>query len=588
MKAPRLLSAAALLLMLLICVSACVNEEREGTATDLPAQATEGAFSADPAATGEALPTDRATEPPRDADGLVFSHGGGFYTGSFDLYIEAPEGYEIYYTTDGSAPDEKSRKFNTCIRIVECQSRYAGALIKSVSSALGYPLPGGKMPRARVIRAVGIDGEGKRTPEVTETYMVWGDGASLFNVPVVSLFVEPGEFGGDTGIYYTTMQHPFDTKERVKAVCEIYDETGLKRAGQWVEISLSGNGSLGNLQKSIRLYFKSDANPAVADNPGKLEYDIFRGNVTDATGRTITEFKRLVMRNSGNDAVGSFMADRVSQKLASMLNVDYQEARSVILLINGELWGTYNMRERYGAKYFAAHYGILEENFAMLEAPTPLVTHNGNSPYELTDGTEKDKKDWEDLVKFITGHNMAKEENYEKVTAQLDVDSLIDSMVAHMYVCNGDWPTNNIKVWRCSSGKDPSRLDTKWRFVVMDMDGGFVSDPNANMFSHALNDNTILGSVAHRLLKNQAFRDRFIERCIYAAEVVFAEKRCIKVIDETRAEMKDAIKANFLRWGEAGTNEEAWNSKISFMKRFASSRKKIWLSQLYAYFGITP
>lgn len=534
-------------------------------------------------------PTEKPTDKPIDTPTekvVVLSKKGGFYGESFNLEMAAPAGYTIYYTTDGSSPVTHGKVYENPVAITECQNRRVGKTTTNTHNALGYPVPTTKMPRGRVIRAIAIDENGNKTPEVAETYLVWADGADLYDAPIISLFVEPGDFDGKTGIYYTTMQSPFTTKRRVSAFFEIYDETGLKRAAQWVQIALSGNGSLGNYQKSIRLYFKSDANPDFTDNPGKLKYDVFRGQATDVNGKKITSFKRLLLRNSGNDATGSFMADRVSQKLCSALKVDYQEARSVIVLINGELWGTYNLRERYGPKYFEEHYGVLEENFAMLEAPTPLVTGNGYSPYELCDGTEADKKDWEDLVAFIRNNDMSKTSNYEKVAAQIDIDNMIDSMISHMYLCNGDWPWNNVKVWRCNSDKDPSRLDKKWRFVVMDMDGGLLSDYNSNFFAHVFNDSTILGAMANKLIKNAEFKEKFIERCIYAAENVFTEERCLEVINATVAEMEKPIQANFARWSIAGSNESTWKSCINNMRNFAKRRGAVWLSQLYSYFGI--
>ena len=588
----RALTALFAVLLLCIAFISCTGS-RSDTPRGTPVETASGAEETAPVPTDEptAGPTEEPTEEPapqKPAAGVELSHPGGFYAEAIELSMTAAEGYTIYYTTDGTKPTTESKQYTGPVSLADSQRRNAGTFTKNLCTLMGYPSPASRMPKGRVIRAVAISPEGEYTTEAFETYLIWPDGAALYDAPIVSLFVDSGGFDGKTGIYFTTMQHPFDTKPRAVAYCQIFDEAGKERAGQWIEISLSGNGSLGNLQKSIRLYFKSDANPDITDNPGKLRYDIFRGEAKDSNGKVIKTYKRLMMRNAGNDAVGSFMSDRVSQKLSAMLGyVDYQEARSVIVLINGELWGTYNMRERFGAKYFEAHYGVLEENFAMLEAPTPLKTGNGNSPYELTDGTEQDLKDWEALVKLITRKDMSNAENYSQVTAQLDVDSLISVMIAHMYLCNGDFPWNNVKVWRCNSDKDPSRLDTRWRFVVMDMDGGLISDYNSNMFAHALNNNTILGAVTVSLLKNDEFKQKFIDRCVYAAEVVFTPERCLEVINSTVTEMEKPIQANFLRWKEAGASESTWKSKIDYMKQFASRRGEIWLEQLYAYFGIT-
>ena len=226
--------------------------------------------------TATPAPTEKPTPTPVKDPKVTLSKKGGFYPDTFELEISAPEGFKIYYTTDGTSPVLNGKEYENPLTISECQSRTIGKITRSTHNALGYPLPTARMPRGRVVRAYAVDANGNKTPEVTETYLVWKDGAELFDAPIVSLFVEEGDFDGKTGIYYTTMQTPFTTKRRVSAFCEIYDEKGTKQSAQWVEISLSGNGSLGNLQKSIRLYYKSDANPDVTDNPGKLKYDIFR------------------------------------------------------------------------------------------------------------------------------------------------------------------------------------------------------------------------------------------------------------------------------------------------------------------------
>lgn len=156
------------------------------------------------------------------------------------------------------------------------------------------------------------------------------------------------------------------------------------------------------------------------------------------------------------------LRDRLFQKLSEPLSCDYQESQPVMLFINGEFWGMYNARERYDDKYFNDHYGILEENFVMLEAPTPLKfpDRSYTNPYELCDGVEGDQKPWEDLIKYIDSHNLSSQANYKVVTDQVDIYSLMDIYIANVYFGNADWPGNNVKVWRNKNPKDPSGMDT--------------------------------------------------------------------------------------------------------------------------------
>lgn len=107
----------------------------------------------------------------------------------------------------------------------------------------------------------------------------------------------------------------------------MFDRTGTKVSGQYIELSMNGNGSLGNLQKSMRIYFKKDAAPGISNNPGKLNYDIFEGRVQDANGDTIDSYKRLVLRNSGNDNTSSMLRDALMHRLSKDLNFDIMESQ---------------------------------------------------------------------------------------------------------------------------------------------------------------------------------------------------------------------------------------------------------------------
>lgn len=207
----------------------------------------------------------------------------------------------------------------------------------------------------------------------------------------ISITLPHYDFGSENGIYVAVMNNPFDKKARAGAYIEIFDENGKRQAGQYAEVSMHGNGSLGNLMKSMRLYFKKDAVAGVSGNPGKLSYDIFEGRVKDSKGTVITEYKRLLLRNSGNDCTWTMIRDSLCHRISSGLNVDIMESEPALVFVDGEFWGMYNIRERYDAKYFEAHYGIDENNFVMLEAPSPLIEGKNNAPYELNDGVAGDE-----------------------------------------------------------------------------------------------------------------------------------------------------------------------------------------------------
>lgn len=568
-------------LLILILVIACAFLYACSKSGSTPVNPSEEQTSDGP---DNPAPTEEPKVTPYEEKGVVkFSVNGGIYTNAFDLELSAPEGYTIHYTTKGTIPTEQSPVYTHPIRIDNNESTPAGALSKTLSATAGAAYPKENMPSGKIIRAIAVNDEtGEKTDVATNTYMVWSEGADLYGCPIISLTVDKKDFAGTEGIY---VKYSLTNKPKAVSYCEVFDENGLKRSGSYITIAVSGNGSSGFLQKSLKLSWKSDANPDVEDNKGKLKYDIFDGAVHDVNGAVITSYKRLLVRNSGNDCPGSFIRDRVIQTCCDGMAVSYMAGQTVVMFINGELWGCYNLRERYAPQYFEAHFGVNKDNVVMLEAPSPLITGNGNSPYEVNDGEPGDEKDWEDLVNYISKHDMTADKYYQNVLERLDVDGLIDNFLVNMYFYNGDWPTNNIKVWRNKNPEDLSGFDTKWHFTIVDTDGGLGGDVSANYFG-AIGSGTILGQMMAKLMTNSEFKQRFFNRAVYAATVLFTSDRVNQVIDDVVASMEKPYQASLIRWQAMGISEANWRNNISVMHNFATKRPEIFLSQLYNYTGM--
>ncbi len=517
---------------------------------------------------------------------VTFSTEGGFYGSPFHLTLSADSGYTIYYTMDGTDPKKNGKKYSTPI-LIERSIGSAGALTKSIAASFGYSPPASQIT-GTVIKAYATKG-GSKTDTITNTYIVSSSFTSTYQLPCVSLSLAPNDFATKSGIYVSVMDHPFDPKERKIAFCEMFDKNGKKVSGQYVELSMNGNGSLGFLQKSMRVYFKKDANPDASNNPGKLKYDIFGGRVKDANGNTITSYKRLVLRNSGNDNTSSMLRDALMQRLSRELNVDIMEAQPAMIFVNGEFWGLYNIRERYDTKYFMAHYGVAEENIVMLEAPSPLITGNGTSPYVLNDGEAGDEIPFHNLINYAKSHNLSVKSYYDHVAAQLDLDNLIDFYIANQYFCNLDWPTNNIKVWRNKNSADPSGFDTKWRFVLLDMDMGcgLAGQAAENMMGR-INCGTILSDLMNALMANEGFQEKYINRFIYILENVYSADKTLPILEAMADEIEAAERLNIQRWQASGHTTGAWSQQINVIRNFLQSRSAYAKEDLYQYFNIMP
>ena len=522
------------------------------------------------------------------ANVVMFSHEAGVYGSAFELKLSAADGYTIYYTTDGTDPSVNGgTKYTAPIKIANSDTLPWGLLTKRCNSLNGAANPKNmRQIGARVIKAYAKDSKNNKTQVVTNTYFV-SSKLSDYNTMLISMSVEPDDFlSSDKGIYHTQMADPFGTKQRRTTFTEIFETNGKRVSGSYTEIALNGNGSLGFQAKSIRIYFKADAKEGYIGNPSKLKYDIFKGQARDG----VTEYKRVLLRNSGNDSSQSHLRDAYMQKMCSELNVPTMAYRPVLLFINGEMWGVYNARERYDAKYFESHYGIPEEDFCMLEAPSPLTTGgNGNTPYVVNDGNEGDEKPFHELVAYIENNDLADDSKFKYVSDRIDIDNMIDFFVGSMYMANIDWPWNNIKVWRNKNASSKTN-DTKWRFVFCDMDmgTGLQTEINTNMFTYAIHDGTVAGRMMNRMLRNESFKNKFIDRFYECAETMFAPDKAIPVLNEMYAAIKNIMPLHFIRWPGDGGSEANFENQINSIKYFMNNRRAKTISHMEEFFHIQP
>lgn len=566
-----------------------------GDTTDIIGGETEGETTSGEPETGSESDTvtapaetttdsDKKNEPDEEEKTVTveFSKAAGFYDQAFKLVLSAPNGYTIYYTNNGDDPRSSGVKYTVPIEIKDTSSVSAGTLAITNNNLAGNALPSGKLPGGTVIKAYAKK-NGEETPVSTNSYFVIKNASKLYDVPFVSISMKGSEFvSSDRGIYYTVMADPLGKKERRDSYVEIFEKDGKRVCCSYIELAMNGNGSLGLHSKSMRLYFKKSPQGDIGD--GKLKYDIFLGQAQD----DVTEFKRIILRNAGNDGTGAHLRDGYAQRLCSVLNAPTMAYRAAFLFVDGEFWGVYNIRERFDGKYFKEHFGIPEEDFVMIEAPSPLTTNWAtNEPYILNDGEEGDEKPFNELVTYIKTHDMSNSEYYDYVCSQLDTDNLIDFFCGSIYLANNDWPSNNIKVYRSKNVTGTTPELTKWRFVFSDMDMtcSFVEDYNRDMFAHAINYNTVAGSIFSALLENNSFKKKFVKRMTECATTIFSPERALPILDEMTDEIDGVMQYHYKRWPGDGASLVTWNANLNAIRTFINNRGAVILKQLEEKYG---
>ena len=533
-------------------------------------------------------------------DEVVFSHPGGVYGEGFELTMTAPEGYTVYYNVNGSDPRlGQSMVYRKPLRLTDTTEMTWGSLINKTSALMGRPFDPlvSAFPGAAVVRAFAVrDSDGAVTPLTTQTYFI-GKLFTEWGVDLVSVSVNESDFLGRDGIYNTLRTDADGGHSHIPAYVEFFSPEGTPVHMGWAEIAMNGRGSLGMTQRSFRILLKSNVMGVsdVFENLNTLNYDLYKEYASDTPdGERVTWYRHILLRNGGGDMSGSTISrshigDAYIQRLDRVLIPDVMAYTPVMTFVNGEFWGTFNARDRLDPKYFEGKYGIAEEDFALLECPYPL-TFGWNVDFTTANGDPEEAAYFMELVGFCMQNDMSLQANYDYIAQRIDLDGLIDQYCAQIYLCCSDWPSNNIKVWRNTNPNHPT-MDTKWHFTIVDTDHGvgLNSNVHTNLWG-VINDGPVLSRIVNHMLKNPAFRERFLMRYIWCMEVAFAPERMHAelntLVDTIRPVMQYQLDRFRCTNGER-TDWNKWYSYIEIIHAFADNRYAPAKAQFMSWAGIS-
>lgn len=346
-----------------------------------------------------------------DADHLlgapVFSVAGAILDSPVSLSLTlpegAPEGCVIRYTLDGRNPSAESEIWVN-----------------------GDEL---EISATTLVRAA-LFCEGWLTPLPTTHSYIFPD--HDITLPIVSIVTdEKYFFDNEIGIY-PNFNHEWRRPINIELFDHSQPESALNQVG---ECRISGGWSKNLPLKTLAIY----ANKRFGQK--RLDYEFF-----PEMRPGVTNYKSVLLRNSGNDFYESYMRDAVvHETVGNNAQIDYQAVRSCVLFINGVYKGILNIRERSNDDNIFTNYNELED-IDMVENYDELKTGSMDSFIALKD--------------FYNSPN----HTYEEVVNLIDVKEVTDVHLFNMYYNNCDFPGNNCIFWR------PQAEGGKWRMVMKDTD----------------------------------------------------------------------------------------------------------------------
>jgi hypothetical protein len=499
---------------------------------------------------------------------IEFSHKGGFYLNQFDLSINKVfPNEEIRYTTDGSEPIINSSLYREPIKIQNKNNTpniFSMIRTNPENAPEGYiwKPPKNEVYKANVIRAATFKNGIKTSKIINATYFVDGNIFDCYSFPIISIITDSiNLFGFDEGIYVPGKVHAEnpnptsywgtgnyhergDDWERPVHI-EFFETDGRMALSQNIGIRIHGSGGRALPEKALRLYARSEYGQNI------FNYQIF-------PEREKNDYKRLLLRNSGQDFLWTLFADALIQDLSKNTGIEYMAWRPSVVFINGEYWGIHNIRERYDEYYLADYCDVEPENIQIYDIDLM------NNPYK--------NSHYNEMYEFISCHDLSDNDNFDVVTEYLDIDNLINYTIQKVYFGVYDWPGNNLLLWRADAP------GSKWRWLSFDNDDGLMY-VDFNSIEHITADSSeywrnppYTTYLFRKLMENENFRKKFFSTLELRMNTVFREDRILQRIDEFETLYEREIDEHIDRWGYP-ESKEYWLECIDRLKSFVIERR---------------
>jgi len=488
---------------------------------------------------------------------LTLSHQAGFYNDAISLDVSHPLGDPIYYTLDGTIPNENSSIYTNAISLTERSDAEGLAYISTADTwqePEEAPLKGYNLKFTTLSEGCSTSGI------IAADYFISSGIEEKYPYHKVSLSFNESDLFGSKGIYV-----PGETGENYSqkgeewersAHLQLFTPANEMVLNQEVDLRIKGRGSRRNSQKSFRVYART------VDNSNAFNYNLLKD-------RDFNSYRRFALRSGHSDFTQTLIKDLIAAELVEGLNVDYMESQTASVFLNGTYWGIQNIRENIDKYYLNQHYGVHPDSVTIVKFQVnQLIANEGTT------------NDFRQLIIYADDHDLAITEHYQEVLSRIDVDNFIDYQITELYLANWDWSLNNQKVWKENS-------EGIYRWLFYDCDGClyiYSLDKLSDLADKDLIEAPSI-SLLKNLLENLEFRKKFKHRYLSLMHSHFSPEKIIQKVDSLELHLEPLISDHMNRW-HVPSSYSSWQDNLSEMRVFALQRPTYVMHQLEQFFDL--
>lgn len=474
----------------------------------------------------------------------------GFYAENQTLTVTAPKGTEIFYTQNGAEPNrENGILYSEPIKLLVSEDE-----VVRYFRFRAYYEDGSE---SEVITRTFFMGENIANRYTTNVLHITGDPEGLYGYEE-GIFV-PGKLydeymeANPDAVYGPGIEANFflkgDEYER-EVYIEYFSEDGEKLFALNGGLRIHGALTRLKTQKSFRLYARREY-----DEQNEFDYPIFGGLLSEVDGTVAEEHKRLVVRNSGNDNGYAFIRNELITALADEAGFpDVTHSEPVCVYINGVYQGFYWLENTFDTQYFENRYGEHTGEFVVLEGSDVTKIDDEDSVVQSY------VEEYNALYQKFSNMDLTDEQNYAALCDVLDVENYLQYFAIQNYVCNLDWPDNNVKVYRYVAREDAYGdlvFDGRYRHLLYDVDYGFgiIEFIGYNAMTRTLPLAMEGSPLFAALMKRQDCRDYYINYTCDLMNGAFSLERVSEKLSEMCAEREAEL---FYMLEETTIMEGSW------------------------------
>lgn len=466
----------------------------------------------------------------------------------------------IHYTTNGAPPSLEAPVYTGTLTINE-----PTVVRAQVFNSAGQPIG----------------------PMYTRSYII---GNYEQTIPVMSLSTDWNEFNL---LHNFPQEHGIEWERPVNI--EYFEPGGKLGFNVPAGIRIHGNFSrLFNPKKSYRIYFKK-----AYGGPGNLDYPVFEDT-------TVTKFDKLILRAGFQDTFthrgipdradrhnqAKYITDQVVRNLHAQMGQPIAHGRWVLLYLNGEFWGLYNLTERIDLQMLRS-YSDKNAEWDVIVKESGWEDGVWYNREEVRDGGYDG---WLENQNWVGSADFTNPGNIGALQWRVDMENVFSYMFLQAYVQNTDWPGANWVVYRRwdEGAVGPER---QWRMMVWDAEDAFGSgedgryDLNTVSYTYSPHD-SITRILEKPFIGFCGIKVEFWQR---GREYLGVENPYNKPADQVGQLSKENVKAEIIkqadivrpfigmetaRWAPDLPGPDIFERNVASMLNFAEQRQDIVLHHL--------